>query len=192
MHKVDFNFVSHSGQTLFHSCLQPIIKERVRQSLPKNQSLLLTINEILNHTIENFIFLINRAEFYDINISKILAQPNRMGDTAFRIAYDQTNDKSIIECMMKHNVEINFVNLNFQTICPRPLHAELFIKKGLNLKIINTNGRSALNFLEDCNVINSISFPTVLRQLIDILPNSIYFSPVEQKCMEKCPVKGFS
>ena len=192
MHKVDFNFVSRSGETLFHNCLQPIVKARVRESLPKNQMLLLTINEILNQTKANFMFLINRAEFYDINISKILAQPNRMGDTAFRIAYDGINDESIIECLMKHNVEINFVNLNFRTVFPRPLHAESFIKKGLNLKIISTSGRSALNYLEDCNVRTSISFPSVLKKLIDILPNSIYFSPVEQKCMKKCPVKGFS
>lgn len=192
MHKVDFNFVSRSGETLFHNCLQPIVKARVRESLPKNQMLLLTINEILNQTKANFMFLINRAEFYDINISKILAQPNRMGDTAFRIAYDGINDESIIECMMKHNVEMNFVNLNFETITPRPPHAELFIKKGLNLKIISTYGKSALKNLEVCNVTYSISFPPVLKQLIDILPNSTYFSPVEQKCMKTCPVKGFS
>ena len=176
---------------MFHSCLQPIIRAKRREFLPENQHWLLTIKEILKQTIENFLFLINRAEFHNFNISKILAQPNRMGDTAFRIAYDEIGDEAVMECMIKHNVEINFVNLDFQTVYPRPFHAELFIKKGLNLKIIGTNGSSALNYLENCNARNSISFPSVLKRLIDILPHSTYFSPEEQKCTKTGPAKGF-
>ena len=52
-------------------------------------------------------------------------------------------------------------------------------------------GDSGLKFLNKINKLNSMSFPAAIQQIIDILPNAAYFSPVEQKCLQTCPGKRF-
>ena len=152
---------------------------------------MLTMDEIRQKSKENFYFLIGKAFFHKADISKLLSTPNKMGDTAFMMAYHEIGDDLLIETMKKYNVEINFVNLNFDTIKPHPEHAMAFAMKGLNLKIINRLGDSSLKDLNRFNEQYSKSFSTAMQRLIDILPNAAYFCPVEQKCIKTCPVKGF-
>ena len=146
--------------------------------------------EICKKTKENFWFLIKIAKTNGANISKILARPNRIGETVFSIAYDEfSDDYSIIKCFQDNNVEINHMSLEFYLPRPRPEDASFFILEGLNLKIIAQDGRSPLMCLEDFNMETSRSFSPEMQKLIKILPNSAYFSTDEQKCSKRCPAR---
>ena len=146
------------------------------------------MNKTIKQTEDNFYFLVKIAKKYNADISEILSRPNSAGETAFYIAYNQFRDNSIIELCIQHNVEINNVTLKFHISSPEPAHALLFIRKGINLKIIGDSGQSPLMYLEDLYRNKTMPFPPILERLVEILPNSAYFSPAEQSCHSKCPV----
>ena len=130
------------------------------------------------------------AKKYEADISKILARPNGIGETVFSIAYGAFyDDYSFIRCFIDNNVEINYVTLEFNLPRPKPVHANFFIKKGFNLKIIAEDGKSPLMCLEDFNAEASTAFPPKLQKLIKILPNSAYLSTYEQICTKRCPAR---
>ena len=194
MHKIDFNYMGSAGQNIFHACLVPIIMAERSDELENEgkHSLLMSKETIVRQTRENFDFLIATAAFHKTDISAILAKPNHIGDTAFKWAYDFFADDSIIRCLMKYNIEINFVNLNFETIKPDPEHVSIFLARRLNLKIIDRNDVSVLQSLNELNQKNSVTFPKSIQQIINILPNAVYFSPLEQKCTNTCKARCFT
>ena len=141
MHNIDFHALSHN-ETLFHSCLQPIVAVERSEELQEEKKLMLPIDEAKKRSMENFFFLVDTAANYNYDISKILSKPNQVGHTAFNIAYDKIGEDSrysirLLGYMKKFNVEVNFINLHFKTIVPIPEHALIFLKQGVNIKIIN-------------------------------------------------------
>ena len=192
MRKIDFNF-SLDSNTLFHSCFQELIKAERYQMGDKLQEKVsrMPIQEIIKQTKENLSFLLKAANQYNKNTSKIFEKPNKIGETVFYFAYDlfqdDSQDDSIIQFCETNNIKINYVKLNFDTVSPQPRHALFFIKNGINLKIIGENGRSPLMDLREISQRMSMSCSPKLERLIEILPNSAYFSPVEQNCTKHCP-----
>lgn len=151
---------------------------------------MLSIEDIRMRTKDNFWFLIKMAKKYEADIPKIFGQPNQIGETVFGIACGAfSNDNSIIQFFVDNNVEINYVTLDFNLPRPGPAHAALFIKKGLNLKIIGEDGKSPLVYLEDYFRKLSRAIPPKIQKLINILPNSAYFSTDEQICTKRCPAR---
>lgn len=133
--------------------------------------------------------MIEKAQEYEADISRILARPNGIGETVFGMAYKAFPYWSTLERFAENNVEINHVTLNFNLPIPHPEHASFFIRRGINLKIIGLKGKSPLMTLENFNLENSSSFTPNTERLIKILPNSAYFSTYEQKCPRNCPAR---
>ena len=191
LHKIDFEYgYNYDGYTLFHRCLQPLVKAKWGADHPANKKgKMLLLKEVRKQTNENFSFLIKTATDYDADISRILARPNGIGETVFSIAYQEFPDESTIKFFADNNVEINYVTLDFNIPYPKPEHASFFIRKGINLKIIGLKGNSPMMALEDFNINNSRMFSPSMTQLTKILPNSAYFSTDEQKCLKNCPAR---
>lgn len=189
LHKIDFDY--GYDETLFHVCFQPLAKWIAAKWIAEDPEIktMLSFEEIRKQTKDNFWFLIKVAQEYEVDLSRILARPNGIGETVFRIAYMAFPELSTIKLFVDNNVEINHVTLEFGIPFPRPEHALFFVQNFINLKIIGLEGRSPLMELENFNAKNSISFLPSMQRLIKILPNSVYFSTYEQMCPINCPAR---
>ena len=180
MHKVDFGYVdAYHGATLYHSCLQGYIS-----MIEKERQIKLTQKEISQRTLDNLIYLIEKGNQHYANISKILSKPNQIGETVFMTMCFESGIKSITEFLLRWDIEINIIQLDFGTcnLMVLPEFNETFLAKKMNPKIINDSGRSPLDFLEQ----SSMTISPKLRKLIDMYPNAVYFSTVPQLCNDNC------
>ena len=177
MRKVDFGYVDAYGATLYHCCIQGYVSQEKKR-------IKLTPEEISQRSHDNLFYLIEKGDQHYANLPKILSKPNQIGETVFTTMTFVFGVKAITKFLLKWNIEINIVQLDFTTcnLMILPELNEIFLAKKMNPKIIDGTGRSPLDFLEQ----SSIFISPKLRKLIDIYPNAVYFSTVPQICNIEC------
>ena len=180
MHRIDFeNNCVFTGSTLYHMCIQGYVAKMAGNPRTK-----LTMADIIQRTIKNLLYMIDKGEQHKADLQKVLSKPNDIGDTVFETVCYTLGEKSVVDKLLELNIDINIVKLNFETcsLITLPEYNEILLKRKMNPKIINSSGLSPLGVLQQ----SSISITPKLRKLINMYPNAVYFSTVQQSCDEKC------
>ena len=179
MHKVDFGHVDELGGTLYHNCIQPYIQKLTEKSLSK-----LTNEKTVQRTLDNLFYLMDKGYQHKADLQKILSKPNQIGDTVFQVMCYYMRETSIVDFLLRWNVEINIVKLDFGTckLLNLPKYNEILLSRKMNPKIIDASGQSPLDVLQK----SSFSISPKLQKLINIYPNAVYYSTVPQMCNAKC------
>ena len=180
MHQVDFGHVDTLGGTLYHRCIQPYIAKFTHKKRSK-----FTEEETAQRTLDNLFYLIDKGDQHKADLQKILSQPNQIGDTVFQVMCYNMGGTPIVDFLLRWNVDINIVKLDFGTcnLITVPEYNEILLARKMNPKIIDSTGQSPLDVLQK----SSFSISPKLQKLINIYPNAVYYSTVPQTCNAECP-----
>ena len=167
------------GGTLYHRCIQGFITKIIEEKCTK-----MTKTETIKRTLDNLFYLIEKGYQQKADLQKILSQPNHIGETVFQAMCFTLKGPPIVDFLLRWNVEINIVKLDFGTcnLVHLPQYNEILLTRKMNPKIIDSSGLSPLNVLRQ----SSVSISPKMQKMIDMYSNAVYYSTVPQICYPEC------